>query len=418
MPFELFQRLGLALAIGFLVGVERGWRARDAAEGGRTAGIRTYALTGLLGGVSALLAQALGGWAFAAIAVPFAAAFVFFKEREQEAEADYSVTAVVAALLVFALGAYAVVGNRPVAAAAAVVVTGLLASKGLLHGWLQRLTWPELRSALVLLAMSFVALPLLPDRGYGPYQSVNPHELWLLTIAMAGVSFVAYAAIRIFGPSRGLILASVAGSLVSSTAVTLNLARLNRESPDGLLRHGGAALLAGVVMAIRLSAIAAVLAPALFQRLLLPLGIFAGLSAVLGLVGVLRSGRQQVGQGESAMESPFDLGPILKFALVLGTVLTAARVLSALYGSQGLLPIAAFGGLADADAVTLAVARMSSQGLDLRLGAGAVLLAAAVNSGVKASIAAVVGGVRFGGLYAGGTLLAATAAAVAWYGSA
>jgi uncharacterized membrane protein (DUF4010 family) len=77
--------------------------------------------------------------------------------------------------------------------------------------------------------MSFVALPLLPDKGYGPYQSVNPHELWLLTIAMAGVSFVAYVAIRVFGPSRGLILADAAGALVSSTAVTLNLARLNKE---------------------------------------------------------------------------------------------------------------------------------------------------------------------------------------------
>src|SRR6185369_10833631 len=129
MPLELFQRLGLALAIGFLVGVERGWRARDVAEGGRTAGIRTYALTGLLGGVSALLGQSLGGWAFAAIALPYAAAFVLFKQREQEEEGDHSVTAVVAALLVYALGAYAVVGDRSVAAAGAVVMTALLASK-------------------------------------------------------------------------------------------------------------------------------------------------------------------------------------------------------------------------------------------------------------------------------------------------
>ncbi len=415
---EQFQRLGLALAIGFLVGVERGWHARDLAEGGRTAGIRTYALTGLLGGVSALLAQSLGGWAFAAIAVPFAAAFVLFKQHEQAEEGDHSVTAVVAALLVYALGAYAVVGDQSVAAACAVVVTTLLAFKGVLHGWLQRLTWPELRSALVLLAMSFVVLPVLPDRGFGPYESVNPHELWLLTIAMAAVSFVAYAAIRIFGPSRGLIVASTAGALVSSTAVTLHLARLNRETPTGLRQHVGAALLAGAVMALRLSAIAAVLAPALFQRLIPPLGAFAAASTVLGLAATLRPATKTGDEAQSPIKSPFDLGLVFKFALVLGAIMATAKILSAIYGAQGLLPIAAFGGLADADAVTLAVARMTRQGLDVQLAAYAVLLAAGVDSVSKSVIAAVVGGLRFGAVFAAGTLAAAALAAIAWYWAA
>ena len=413
MSLQSFQGLGLALAIGFLVGVERGWRARDVADGGRTAGIRTYALTGLLGGVSALLGQSLGVWAFAGIGLPFAAAFILFKQREEREEGEYSVTDVVAALLVYALGAYATVGDWQVAAAAAVVTTGLLAFKGLLHGWLQRLTWPELRGALVLLAMTFVALPLLPDKGYGPYQSINPHELWLLTIAMAGVSFVAYAAIRVYGPSRGLILASAAGALVSSTAVTLNLARLNKQDPEGTVRYASGALLAGGVMGARLAAIAGVLAPPLFQRLVLPLGVFAVLSLAIGLLSALRADARPSAEVQTPMKSPFDLGLVVKFALVLGAVMAISRILSALYGEQGLLAVAAFGGLADADAVTLAVARMTGQGLDPRLGAYAVLLAAAVGSGATTVIATVVGGLRLGALFAAGTLLAALAAAAA-----
>jgi hypothetical protein len=125
VPLQQLERLGLALAIGLLVGVERGWRARDVAEGGRTAGIRTYALTGLLGGVAGLLSQAFGGWALATLGIPFAAAFIWFKEREQDEDGDYSVTAVVAALLVFALGVYAIVGAWEVAAASAVAATVL-----------------------------------------------------------------------------------------------------------------------------------------------------------------------------------------------------------------------------------------------------------------------------------------------------
>ena len=41
---ELFERLGVALALGVLVGIERGWHERDLREGRRVAGIRTQHL--------------------------------------------------------------------------------------------------------------------------------------------------------------------------------------------------------------------------------------------------------------------------------------------------------------------------------------------------------------------------------------
>jgi len=413
MPADQPERLALALAIGFLVGVERGWRGREIAEGGRTAGIRTYALTGLLGGVAGLLSAALGGWAFAALGLPFAAAFVWFKQREQADEHDYSVTAVVAALLVFGLGAYATIGDWQVAAGAAVVTTALLAFKGVLHGWLQKLTWPELRSALVLLAMSFVALPLLPDRGFGPYAAFNPHELWLLTIVMAGVSFAAYALVRLFGPSRGLIVASLAGALVSSTAVTVNLSRVARKDPGEVRLAAGGALFAGGVMALRILGVVGVLAPTLLWRLAPPLAAFAAASAVAGVLAIGRSGGSTSAEGWP-MKSPFEFSLVLKLGLVLGGVMAAARAISAMYGSEGLLPLSALAGLVDVDAVTLAVARMTTnEGLDPGLAAVAVLLAAGVDSLSKAVIAVTVGGRRFGGLFAAGTVAAAVPAAFA-----
>jgi uncharacterized membrane protein (DUF4010 family) len=412
MPLDHFQRLGLALAIGFLVGVERGWQARDVAEGGRTAGIRTYALIGLLGGLAGLLGEALDGWAFAAVGLPLAAAFILFKHREQAEDDDRSVTAIVAALLVFALGAYAVVGEGQVAAAAAVVATALLAFKNALHTWLKRLTWEELRSALVLLAMGLVALPLLPDRAFGPYDSVNPYELWLLTIAMAGISFAAYAAIKIFGPSKGVVVASAAGALVSSTAVTLYLARMNKAAPSPLA-FAGAAVLAGGVMALRLSAIAVVLSPGLFGQIIYPLGAMAAVAVVCGLVAVWRGDHLAGKESSLPMKSPFELGVVVKFALVLGAALIAARVLTGLYGAGGLMTVAGIAGLVDADAVTLAASRMTAEGLDLRLGAYAVFLAVGADSVSKSLIALVAGGRRFGMWFAAGTALSLAAAAVA-----
>jgi len=411
MAVDQFQKLGLALAIGLLVGVERGWRERDVEEGRRAAGVRTYALSGLLGGVAALIAQALGGWAFAAIFAPFALVFAAFKQREQAAGDDVSATGVIAALLVFVLGAYAVVGDGRVAAAGAVAATGLLAFKDVMHAWLHRLTWPELRSALILLAMTFVLLPVIPDRSFGPHEAFNPYELWLLTIALAGVSFVAYVATRIFGPGRGLVIGSLAGALISSTAVTLQLARLQRETPAPA-RFAGAALLASAVMAVRMGAVAGTLSPALLQRLAAPLAVFGVVSLVFGLVLARLGGRGDKAALVSPIKSPLDLSVVLKFALLLGVLMAAAKIAAARYGEGALLPVSALAGLADVDAVALTAGRLAQGGGDLRLCAFAVLLAGVADSVTKSLMTAFVGGPRFAALFVGGTALSIGLAAI------
>ena len=143
---HITARLGLALAIGLLVGLERGWREREAADNSRTAGIRTFGLSGLLGGVFAALASALESSAvLIAGFVSFAAIFAWFSSHEAEHDHSFSVTGVVAALSVFALGALAVAGDQIVAAAGGAALAAVLASREMLHGLLRRLTWIELR---------------------------------------------------------------------------------------------------------------------------------------------------------------------------------------------------------------------------------------------------------------------------------
>jgi uncharacterized membrane protein (DUF4010 family) len=175
---ELFRRLAVALAIGLLIGLERGWQAREEAEGERTAGLSTYALAGLLGGTSgALSLLASSPLVLAAVLVSFAGAFTLFSWFEATSERDFSVTGVVAALLTFALGAYAVLGNERVAVAGAVAMAILLALKAPLHSWPRRLTWFEIRAVLILLAMSFLLLPVLPNRPVDPWGALNPAEI-------------------------------------------------------------------------------------------------------------------------------------------------------------------------------------------------------------------------------------------------
>ncbi len=187
----------------------------------------------------ALLFPVVGGVALGFMAFAFAAGFTVFEWRESVKDNTLSATDLVAALVTFSLGIFAVLGNKAAAAAAAgVTVTGLLALRHPLHTFLRTLTWPELRSALLLLAMTFVLLPILPDRTIDPWDSLNPHKLWLITVAIAALSFVGYVAVRLAGARRGLLLAGAAGGLVSSTAVTLTYARLAKSEPEIALEAG------------------------------------------------------------------------------------------------------------------------------------------------------------------------------------
>ena len=217
---ELLSRLAVALGIGLLIGLERGWRRREASPGSRAAGIRTFAISGLLGGLIAALAQALSsqalggavggivlGFGFAA----YAAVITVFSRDENRAVGIFSATTAIAGMLTFALGAYALLGDLRIAAGAAVAAAGLLAFREELHGWVEKITWPELRSGLVLLAMTFIGLPIVPDDAVGPFGGVNPREVWIIAIVLAGVSFLGYAAVKYFGARRGLLLAAAAG---------------------------------------------------------------------------------------------------------------------------------------------------------------------------------------------------------------
>jgi hypothetical protein len=91
----LIVRLALALLIGLIVGLERGWRERAMLAGSRTAGIRTYGLSGLLGGILAALSQAFASpLVFGLGFVGFAAIFGWFKWEEEKQAGTVSVTGV------------------------------------------------------------------------------------------------------------------------------------------------------------------------------------------------------------------------------------------------------------------------------------------------------------------------------------
>lgn len=400
MELELLQSLAVATGIGLLVGVERGWRERKAGAGMRTAGIRTFTLSGMLGGIFGAIAEVLGdpvgsGIVLAFGFVTFAAIFATYRLREIEQDKTFGATTVVAGLATFAASAYAVVGDEVAAAAIGVAIVIVLASREATHNWVKRITWPELRAAIVLAAMTFLALPVIPDESYGPYGGVNFRQLWLLAVILAAVSFVGYVAVRSFGAGQGLLMSSAAGGLVSSTAVNLTLARRAAAGEAHVKLLAASSALGSGVSYLRTAGLVMFVNPSVAVYAVGPLLIAAAITAALAYW----FGRDHLSaRSKSAfkLRNPFSLPEVLAFAALLAVVKFIASAASEYFGSAGALVTALIAGLADTDSITYSMAELGRGALSPMLAAIGVLLAVAANTAFKIGSGWAIGGSAFG----------------------
>lgn len=399
--------LAVALAIGLLLGFERGWQGRADGEGDRVAGIRTFTLLALAGAMAARLTE--GG--FPALSLIFLGVAVLMAAAQREKvrdTGDSGVTTMVAGLLAFLLGALAMRGPTGLAAGTAVIAAFLLGMKTELHRFVERIRREELLATLRLLLISVVLLPLLPDEGYGPWQALNPFRIWLLVVIIAAISWAGHVAIRLVGTRRGLIVTGLFGGLASSTAVAIHLGRRGRDRPALHATLAAGILAASGMMFPRMLAVTAVVAPAIALDLA-PAFLVAGLIALAAALLLARRGREPEAPAEDdgPTRNPLDLATALRFGALLAAIMLAARGLVAWFGDRGLYALAAFSGLADVDAVTLSIAGMATRG-ETTAGTAvlAILIAAAVNSLVKPVLVALGGGLRLATMVAAPLTLA------------
>jgi uncharacterized membrane protein (DUF4010 family) len=372
---DLILRLATALGIGLLIGLERGWRRRKARPGSRAAGVRTFTIGGLLGGVFGAIATSLGAGSITT-GILLGLGFVAFS-------------------VVFALSAYAVIGDPRLAAAIAVAAAGILALREPLHGWVEKITWPELRSGLVLLTMTFIALPILPNQPVGPFGGVNPREVWLIAIALAFVSFLGYLAIKYFGARRGTLIAAAAGGLVSSTAVTIANAHraANGEASARLLA-------AGVAVATAISFVRVLGITAALNASLLPLiapTLLAAVVAALGYAAIAEFWRDPGATEPQTVKlrNPFGFWSVIGLALALGAVIVVGRAAGEMFGAVGAIVSAIAIGVADVDSVTVSMTNLTPEPLGPAAAAVAILAGVASDTASKVAIGTLVGRGRF-----------------------
>lgn len=384
--------LGTALAIGLLIGVERGWASREAEDGQRIAGLRTYGLTGLLGGGAGLISQYIGattfGFLFVGFAISIAVAIVFAKQRQ--ARTDISITGLVTMLLTFVLGALATLEHPALAASAAVGATMLLQFKGVLHRWLQKLEEREMHAALQLLVISVVLLPILPDHGYGPLDAINPYEIWWMVVLIAGISFIGYFLVKIAGTKKGVILTALAAGMASSTALTLHFSRLSTQKKTLKSTLASGILLACGTMFPRIVLISTIINPDMFNLLIIPMGVMT--LVVLFLAAVIwRQRADQAPDDLVQLINPLELKSAIYFGALLVVVVILVKAANSYFGDLGLYILAGLSGIADVDAINLSLSRMSTVDLSPDVAALAIVIASCSNTLLKAMMALFIG---------------------------
>jgi uncharacterized membrane protein (DUF4010 family) len=385
----LVASLAVSAGIGLLVGLER--ERKPSAK----AGVRTFTLIALVGSLAALLDEATGSaWALAAGAVCVTGTLVaaYLHDRETVHD-DSGTTTVVAALAVFFLGALNVYGHRVPAVALGVAITVLLYFKAEIEGFSQKLTGQDIRSMLQFAVLTAVILPLLPDRPYGPYGVLNPFQIWLMVVLVAGVSLSGYVAWRLTLGRHGLLLTGVLGGVVSSTATTIGYARQVAAGNQSVSAAVLVILLANATKLVRVLVLVGAVAPATLPAAGVVIAP-ALLAAVIACAVRWNGADEPAGRDdEDGFRNPTQLSTAFGFGAVYALVLLFSAWANEWLGTGGLYALALASGLADVDAITLSSMQMLSRAAISRDAALMVVaLATASNLVFKALMVSVVGG--------------------------
>ncbi len=386
-PSQLLFRFGAAIAIGFVIGLQREF-AKRGKKRGIVAGERTFALIGLAGCLSAMVADELDSpFVFLGLVLllGFYIAVSYFIDAWR---GHVGLTTEIAVVITMLVGALCFWGYLALAVALGIATTAILYLKIETDQLVSALTREDIFAALQFAVISAIILPVLPNRSFfqPPFDVLNPFKIWLMVVFISGISFLGYAAIKTVGARQGIGITGFLGGLVSSTAVTLSFSNRSSQQPNLSRPFALAIMVSWTVMFSRVLIEVGVLNRQLLRVVWIPL-VAAG---TVGLVYALYLyySQKSAEKGDVTFSNPFDLSSAIKFGLLYGLILLISRAAQMYFGNTGILVSSLVSGVADVDAITLSMAELSNTGgLDVETASQAIVVAAMSNTIVKGGIA-------------------------------
>ena len=380
-------RFVIALALGFLVGLER--ETMSIAKKQRIlAGVRTYTIISMYGYACAFLLKS-GAWAAIPLGMATVAAMLVVGYLAKLKEGHIGWTSEVSAALTFVVGALSLLVEVWVPMALAVMNTMLLSEKSEIEHHVEKLDKAEFLAVVKFILITAIILPAVPNQEYTQF-ALNPTRIWQIVVMVSSVGFIGYFITKKFGSRFGLPISGLVGGIVSSTAVSIAMGRIaqtNAEQEGNALR---AALLASSVMYLRILVLIWILNPALLVLLWWKLLFLFVAGIALSLF--IRSSRANTGSDTlRSLQNPFEIRPALLFAVVFVVLTVVTALIRNSFGDSGLLVLSSVIGVVDVDPFVLSIVQGTLPASSVML--TAILLALMSNTLVK--------GVYFGSMAEG-----------------
>ena len=408
MDNTLWLNLAVALGVGLLIGTERE-RSKGMGPDRPSAGIRTFTIASLLGAVSSVF----NFWLLVVsiFCVMIFVAIAYFNRPGK----DPGLTTEIALIFTVILGGLAM-GAAGLAAALAVCVAILLAAKEPIHGFvLGSVTKDELNDFLILAAATLIILPLVPNKFIGPFDAINPRNLWLIVILVMTISALGHLALRWLGGRIGLPIVGLGSGFISSIATVGAMGQRAKEIPSLISSAVAGAVLSCLATILQLSILLTAIHPPTLHALAWPLA-FGGVSiAIYGLIVSLNS-LHKVETEANKPTKTFSVKTALLLAAVIAIALIASAALKAWFGQAGLVVASAVAGMADVHASTISVASLAGAGkLSAESAVIPILVAFSVNAVSKAVMAVISGGKDFSRQVILGLVMQVSATWLGWW---
>lgn len=390
MDLDIAKALGLSLALGLLVGMQREWKTSG------IAGIRTFPLITVLGTILMFVRAETDGWIVAAGMIALVAMLVVANvARFQAGDFDMGLTTEMAALVMYGVGAMITAKHWLPAIALSGAVAVLLHWKEPLHRFVRRIGERDITGLMQLVLIALVILPVLPNREYGPYGVLNPFKIWLMVVLISSISMAAYVMLKLLGERIGSVVGGILGGLISSTATTISAARQARTNPDGARAAALVIMIASTVTNLRILFEVGVVAPGFLPVVAARMGALTGVMIVLCLLMFLRVGRETL--ANPTHESPAQLRAALAFGALYAVIIFAVAAARDYFGTGGMYILAVISGLTDVDAITLSAAELvKGKQIAASIAWRMIMIAALANLTFKGALCGLIGGRTLG----------------------
>jgi uncharacterized membrane protein (DUF4010 family) len=368
VPLDVATKLALSLGVGLFAGFEREWSRKDL-------GVRTFALTALLGTLSSLISIPFSLASLAAVAL----VIVLVNGRALLLRQNLEITTSVSLIIDFVLGVLIGQGHLFTPVAAVLLLTLVLSLKSEFSSFAGGLRPEEIRSAVLLGLIGFVIYPLLPDRFIDPWKLINPRESWITVIVIAAIGFINYVLLRLYS-DRGLLYTAVLGGLVNSTATIAEVATWLREPSRETDRTGTFFNFVTVVaMFARNLVLLAIFARQAVAVAVLPITAMSCCAAIF--VWFTRGSSHPA--GELKLSSPVSIRKLASFGTLFLLIEVTGAIGKRYLGRYGVVIVSLAGGLVSSASTTAAAAILVAHGETAAYTAGLATVVTSIASALS-----------------------------------